>query len=318
MSDLADEKPTPELVKSMISVPELAELLDLEVNGQNKIRSPFNAADETPSCHLYEDHFYDYSTGQGGDVIDLLRAVCSDEENQMSYSEALWRLWRRALKAGREPGDVETGKPRVVEDMSPQVLEYIRANPPYVWPEWSVWLPGNVVSTVTEMIVPHQDGTGIYGVKVRKRNGGKLAWPGSQFMHRLYHPYAWRPAQHRQPDVCLITEGESDCWALTPLLEPHFPVYALPSGAGSWRDSWLKDLEPYSIILTAFDNDDAGKKATDKVASKVGVLRHVRVPIPQLAKDVRDALEMGWPAAPEILKLVDETRSRIGNVSSTT
>jgi hypothetical protein len=280
-----------DVAKSMLSVPELADMLGLEpVNG--KIHSPWNPDERTPSCHLYDDHFWDFSTGQGGDVIDLLRAF----NPEMSYGRAVSRLCHKAVKAGREPGDVERLPVRQLVDFTERLAgPHFRAVNAYS--QWTdalgLPLPANVVPLVDQLLIPHEDENGVYGVKVRGADGSKSAWPGSQFSHRLYDPLGWIGGSTHGITDCVIAEGESDCWAVRPHVSP-LPVYALPSGAGTWKDHWLKDLEPFDAIWICMDNDRAGTQARDKITSKVGYLRARQLRVPPLYNDAREAIAAGW------------------------
>ena len=288
--DLCELEHTADVVKSMLTVPELADMLGLEPVG-GKIHSPWNEGERTPSCHLYDDHFYDFSTGKGGDVIDLLRAFNPD----MSYGKAVSQLCHKAVKAGREPGDVERQPVRELLDFTEQLAMQFPIMPVTFWPNWEARLgvrpPRNCRGDTSALVIPHQDENGVYGVKVRGSDGSKSAWPGSQFGHRLYDPYGWSTGRNKA--ACVIAEGESDCWALDPLL-PTTPVYALPSGAGTWKDHWLTDLEQFEIIWLCFDNDRSGQQARDKITSKVGYLRARQLRVPPLFNDAREAIAAGW------------------------
>lgn len=288
MTDWAeDERPTLELVKSMVTLPEVVELLGYEIEG-GKIRPPWNPDERTPSCHIYEDHFYDYATGRHGDVVDFVQAI----EPEWSVGKVVWRLYFKALRAGREPGDVEVTPVREVVDFTVQLLQY---------PFWVLYghrwrhlsPPANCHAISDEaLLIPHQDEDGVYGVKVRGLDGSKTSWPGSQFTKRLYHPdgYARLPAGV----PAIITEGESDCWQVSQLVGDRATVFALPSGASSWKDHWLSDLRDYEKIIVIMDNDRAGKEARGKLERKIGWDRVKHVFVPQLFNDVREAVEAGW------------------------
>lgn len=298
-TDWSEERPTIDLVKATVTVPEVAEMLGFEPNSQDKIPSFQNPDERTPSLHLYEDHWYDYSAGVGGDVFDLIAAY----EPGVTLNEAVRLIWKRALRAGKEPGDVEHQPVRQVKDFTEELPGHMTVE------QWSGWqqLLGVVVpltcrvSEDGDLLIPHADRDGVYGVKVRTPAGAKSAWPGSQFTKRLYHPFGWvvTPGRNWNPaGIAVIAEGESDSWALASRLPAD--VFALPSGAQSWKDSWLEDLKPYSDVLLAMDNDKTGQEALTKLLAKIPNSR--RLEIPQLAKDVRDALAKfpGWNPAEQL------------------
>jgi hypothetical protein len=307
MTDWSEERPTIELVKQTVTVAEVAELLGFEPDSSGKITSPWNPDERTPSCHLYEDHFHDFSTGKHGDVIDLVRAFNPD----LTVPEAVRKVWLRALRCGKEPGDVERQPVRQVVDFSAELYEYnddkfIRCSPSD---------PG-VINTPfedlnppagcrwdylrDELLIPHADQDGVYGVKVRHADDTKSSWPGSQFTKRLYDPHGWAVNDGLFRDVCVITEGESDCWALQAALsDPELggavpTVLALPSGAASWKDAWLEDLEPFEKVYLCMDNDRAGQAARDKLTRKIGWLKAEQLRVPGLYNDAREAITAGW------------------------
>lgn len=288
--DWTEERPTIELVKQTITVPEVAGLLGFDVTAGDKIISPFQPDERTPSCHLYDDHWWCYSTGQGGDVIDLVRAFDPD----ITVPKAVRLLWSRALRAGKEPGDVAAQPPRLLEDFTGQI-DGLAGLPADLF-----GLPTStygVVETGDGWLIPHREPERCYGVKVRYRAGGKGSWAGSQFVHRLYDPYGWaRPVSAPQVVIC---EGESDAWALLSRLD-DVDVFGLPAGAGSWKDHWLTDLESYRTIWICTDNDRAGRAAADRLQSKIGWARTEMLRVPDLYSDARAAIEAGWTPIAQI------------------
>lgn len=268
-------------------------MLGFEPNSQDKIPSFANPDERTPSLHLYDDHWYDFAAGKGGDVIDFVRAVYPE----MSINDVLWKLWRKALNVGKEPGDVERQPVRNVVDFSQQLagLTYDRSLID-VWEErLGVPIPASCrhVATV-DLAIPHADQDGVYGVKVRASNGAKSAWPGSQFTKRLYHSGGW--ATTAVDSDVVITEGESDAWAMQSVLDPRVLVLALPSGAQSWKDSWLDtDLRGARSVRVCLDNDTAGREARVKLLTKIDRSRSLMVP--DLFNDAREAIAAGWQPA---------------------
>tara|TARA_R110002073_G_scaffold1632_6_gene11427 strand:- start:157 stop:1005 length:849 start_codon:yes stop_codon:yes gene_type:complete len=274
--DFEEVRPTVDLVKQTITMVEVAEMLGYDPDRNDKIRPPWNESENTPSCHIYEDHWFDYSTGKGGDFIDFIQSIDPD----MTFGKALWDTWRRALNVGKEPGDVEAIKIRVLEDFTEELQRY---------PTWCGVDQYGRHGDGSTMLIPHREPGRVYGVKTRA--GRKAAWPGSQFTHRLYHPFGWSIDESRTG--CLIAEGESDAWALT---EQNLgvEVFALPSGAGAWKDHWMSDLERYESVWLCMDNDRAGATAREKLTRKIGFGRAENLRVPQLYNDAREAIEAGW------------------------
>ena len=72
------------------------------------------------------------------------------------------------------------------------------------------------------------------------------------------------------------------------------PTFALPSGASSWKDAWLEDLEQYEKVYLCMDNDRAGQAARDKLTRKIGWLKAEQLRVPPLYNDAREAIAAGW------------------------
>ncbi len=288
--DWSEARPTIDLLKSTVMVTEVLELLGVEVNAGHKFASPFNPDERTWSAHDFGDHWFDFAHGKGGDVIDLVRAFYPD----MSINDVIRRIWTKALRAGLEPGHVEAQPVRQIVDFTD---EFAKADSGYVWSDWDTPLPPDVKVGKREMLIPHRDQEGIYGVKVRGRDGRKEAWPGSQFTKRLYDPAGW-VGEYASWPACILTEGESDCWALDELVlhveGAVTPVYALPSGAGSWKDAWLTDLKPFDKVWICMDNDPSGVRAREKLTSKIGYLKAEQLRVPPMYNDAREAIAAGW------------------------
>lgn len=279
------------VLKATVSVPEVAQLMGLEADEGDKIPSPFNPTERTPSCHLYDDHWYDFATGKGGDIFDLVMAL----NPGTTLGQAVEALRNKAVRVGKQYGDVEAQKPREPQDFSAQfagepVLELLGLDVRHY---------GIVRDANGDVLVPHRDHDGIYGVKVRWRAGGKGSWAGSVFTKRLYDPLGWRPG-HVPATKLILVEGESDSWAMRHSLkewggDEFFDVLALPAGAGTWKDHWVeKDTTEYNEVWVCMDNDTAGKAARDKLMLKVGYSRAKELKVPALYNDARSAIEAGW------------------------
>lgn len=277
--DLDEMWPTIDLVKQTVTMVEIAEMLGYEADMNDKVRPPWNEGERTPSCQLYEDHWYDFSSGKHGDFVDFIKEV----DPTISTSKAISLAWRRALKSGHEPGDVEVVQPRTIVDFTEELSKYTWMDP--VMGRFGVRLDGDT------QLVPHRDESGTYGVKTR--GYGKGAWPGSQFTHRLYCPYGWAFSLPVGGKL-VICEGESDAWAMVGAVPAEVRVLALPSGASCWKKHWSSDLAHFQEIYICFDNDGAGKSATDKVLRAVGWDHGRELRVPQLYNDAREAIEAGW------------------------
>ena len=107
--------------------------------------------------------------------------------------------------------------------------------------------------------------------------------PGTLFGQHLF------PATGKR---VVITEGELDAASCSEAM-PGWPMVSLPSGAAAARKSIqraLQWLQGYEEIVLFFDNDEAGRKATEEAA---GVLPPGKTKIARLEeyKDASDALQ---------------------------
>ena len=88
----------------------------------------------------------------------------------------------------------------------------------------------------------------------------------------------------------VITEGELDAASCSEAM-PTWPMVSLPSGAASAKKSVQRVipwLQGYEEIVLFFDNDEAGRKATEEAA---GVLPPGKVKIATLSNEYKDASE---------------------------
>ena len=293
------------VIKSKYSVVDIAsQLLDLDLVSGNKIRSPFNGTENTPSCHLYEDGFYDFSTGRHGDIIDLYMAITG-----ASWRTAVRRIFQGVTMLDAEDNTLFQRPSKPVVDLR-EVFETNRDSD-WVFTDWALpavpeqqiqrlHLANEIAVRGSEMFIAHWNHGAVNGIKVRAADGRKSAIPGSTFTTGLYNPMLTFEGPRT---VAILLEGESDLWALDWHLTRHklghrFALFALPGGAGLWRDQWLTQLAGFETVYTAFDNDHAGKQATDKVSRAVGFGRWKELRLPGLFNDVRESLHKHWDPIP--------------------
>ena len=281
MTDWAEEWGTIDLVKQTVTLVEIVEMFGFEIDQNDKIRPPWRPDERTPSCHIYIDHYYDYGSGEYGDLFNFIKKIQPEDDLKTIISA----IWNRALRSGREPGDVPPEVPRDIVDFTDEVQMY---------PLDPVRFPLGIRLDGDTALIPHREPGLVYGVKTRGP-AGKRAWPGSQFTHRLYDPHGWNNthAGGMVRDV-VICEGESDSWAMDRATSDYVNVLALPAGASAWKDHWLKDLNGYDNVWLCMDNDRAGDAALTKLTGKIGYERARALKVPQLYNDAREAIEAGW------------------------
>lgn len=88
----------------------------------------------------------------------------------------------------------------------------------------------------------------------------------------------------------IITEGEIDMMSYSQVQSNKYPVVSLPNGAGSAKKAISHNLEylaNFEEICLCFDNDEAGREATETAAK---LLMHLNVKI--IRFELKDANEM--------------------------
>lgn len=258
-----------------------------------------------PSLHVYDDHWYDYGAGKGGDVIDFVQ-----EWFGCSFMRACQYLGGAADEIGTTP-KVEPAKREVLDltdkfysDSKPVTSEMAV----FLWAQdrWGITLSdlwdAEVRAGRGTLWIPHLagDGESVIGVKVRSLNGDRWSIVGSTFTERLYQsPSNWSFGARGTAVLC---EGEPDTWVMTRELryEP-VDVFGLPSGAGTWNDRFTKQLEGYKSVFIVFDCDDAGTEAAERVDKILRPLVpevFIKYPggweITTRDWDVCDAVKAGW------------------------
>lgn len=98
-------------------------------------------------------------------------------------------------------------------------------------------------------------------------------------------------------DMVILCEGELDVLAMK-TLGYDANVVSTTTGASSFSEDWLDDLEPFRSFWLFYDNDEAGNEGAKKVADKLGKYRCMRVKLNH-HNDVGEALQKG--AEPHIV-----------------
>jgi twinkle protein len=88
----------------------------------------------------------------------------------------------------------------------------------------------------------------------------------------------------------IVTEGELDAVAFDQMGFPN--VVAVTTGAGSFSDEWIDDLEQFDQIYLSFDMDGPGQEGAQRAADKLGRYRCLNLLLP--LKDANDCLRAGF------------------------
>lgn len=287
-------------VKAAISPVSVLEAFGIDVPFSGKINSPWNQADHTPSCHVYDDHVYDFSTGQGGDVIDLTMALTDKD-----FRDA--KRWLSQLIQFNGPELVE------VKKQSEKPLKFFTEDYRAITNSWTVAMQemvrtrwgispaellevADVRAVQDTLYIPHWFEGEVVGVKVRRTSGEKTAIPGSNFSKRLYSGGLHASRFGEKAACAVLVEGEPDAWVMSLMPDQYNQrsVYALPAGAGVWKDEWADALlDKHDEVWVCMDNDSAGEKAREKITRSLK-WNCKQLMVPALYNDVADAYKAGW------------------------
>lgn len=281
-------------IREQVSCFEALELLGIEEpNAEGKVLCWMHDED-TPSVHIYEDHWWAYCCGRGGSVIDLV----------MSYTGA---SFGRACRFLAGAVDELATTPRVVAERRQSEVDLtdrFERETQHLWEgdtsdverlitrRWPALTLHDLVDfgvrrTRWALWIPHFNAEGkVVGVKTRAiTTGEKKAVKGSTFP-RLY-------GLDGPGGPVLLCEGESDTWTARRYLPKRWSALGLPSGAGTWRPEYTEQLEGREVVL-GLDADEAGRKAAASIRQR---LEGHAVAIGELAlwgaKDICEAVGNG-------------------------
>ena len=108
----------------------------------------------------------------------------------------------------------------------------------------------------------------------------------------LFGQHLWREGGK----YVTVTEGEADALAIAEMFDGKWPVVSIKTGsAGAKQDikENLEWLESFENVVICFDNDSAGKKATDEVLPLFSHNKARSVTLPTGFKDAGDMLKAG-------------------------
>jgi len=104
---------------------------------------------------------------------------------------------------------------------------------------------------------------GLYADSEKRKTAGKvISWPDhvkGRGQARLY------PVDQLKASSVVLCEGETDALAL---ISCGIPAITATGGAGTWMDDW-SSLFKNKIVTIAYDNDEAGRNGSKKVAASL-------------------------------------------------
>lgn len=286
-------------IREQVSIEDAFELLDLEMGSdRHHVQCPLPThEDRHGSCSVSDSLWFCHSCGQGGDVIDLVMR-CTGAH----FGQALQFLAGMVDEMAVEPKIKQPPKEKEVTDLTefckeakwcftPEHDEFVKKRWPYLdhddVAKYAIPVPD-------AWWVPHRHEGKVVGIKIRKLDGTKTSFPGSVFTKQLY--VVSRPWFS---DSAVICEGESDAWCMSKYLERNgklISVFALPSGAQTWRHDWMGQLQDYLRVYICTDNDEAGIDARMKIEQSLskGGPPTQQLMVPFGWNDVSEALANGW------------------------
>lgn len=304
-----DDKPVrydPETVKDSWTMEDVLELCEIDERydetGQGfKIYSFLNS-ENTPSCHIYHDHWYDFSAGRGGDQIAFVMAY-----NGWSFGKAL-----RVLATGIDDPD-NFARPKLERKPPPEPIDFTHrvvkdSNLNYggwlseaIYRKWGITFSAARSANWRRasgdaLWIPHHNEEGIWGVRVRdlvNSRFDKKSITGSQFKV-LYHP-RWACRLLEPESTWVICEGEPDAVRVNQhLLSSGQParVRGLPSGALTLREEWFDSMAGQVVVLA--DAGTTGEESARRIREMCTSADRVTVALPpEGSEDASEALQNG-------------------------
>lgn len=250
----------------------------------------------------------DFSTGESGDVLDLICAV-----KGLTLAESL--EWSKTHLGVSEPQFYQSAPPkeyrkpaRRAEVKVPQngVVHYLmeqRGLLPDMLKQFKIGemdtrdfrLKGDAVHKGAAIVFPSLVGDELRFVKylaVDRPEGNKLTdvEPGCEPVL-----FGWQTSSGNEREVVLC-EGEINAMSWRQL---GFFALATPFGAGkggkhNWVDREWERLERFETIYLDFDQDPPGREAVAELTQRLGIHRCLVVPAkPDGYKDINDYLQAG-------------------------
>lgn len=137
----------------------------------------------------------------------------------------------------------------------------------------------------------------------RGQEGKKEIWSSADSKPRLF---GWQTIRPNDREV-VITEGEIDCLTVNGW---GFPCLSLPQGAGNmeWLEHDFDALERFERVFLWTDEDSAGHKAAEAIATRLGRERCYRVSTGKY-KDANEALCSGVFLGPDFEECVRQAKT---------
>jgi twinkle protein len=230
----------------------------------------------------------DFSSGEGGDLLDLW---CATKGLQLpeALTEARKWLGMESPQPYREPVRTYTRPPKPKCGIpQARVLDYLRDERNVSAAAIEAYKVGEAGD---EIIFPFllPDGT-LALAKARKAAAGASPKPTAADCEPVLFGWQAIPASARE---VVITEGEIDALSM---FDYGRPAMSVPFGGGKgakqqWIENDFERMERFEKIFIATDMDRPGDEAAEEIASRLGRHRCLRVKLPR--KDANQCLVEG-------------------------
>ncbi|MAA66333.1 MAG: topoisomerase [Alteromonadaceae bacterium] len=155
-------------------------------------------------------------------------------------------------------------------------------------------------------VANYRDAAGdVVGQKV-KGAGKKFAVRGDLKAAGLWQQHRWGSGGKH----LLVTEGETDCLAWQTISGDRFAAVSIPNGAAGAAKAIRQNIDfvdSFGRVVLCFDNDEAGRLATEQVANILTPGKVAVMSLPEGCNDICDAVQKGhaekltksfWHASP--------------------
>lgn len=267
--------------------------------------------------------YYDFATGQGGDMLDLWQTVkgitlaeaVQEAKKYLGIHEPKFEKFSQ--KAYNRPAPPKTSKKVITgspvqkyltsRGLAPESVAVYRIGeadeigPLLGWknqkPAKGPWI-----------VLPSFKGQALIACKylhLNRKDGKKFTFVESGCEPVLF---GWQAVPDSARSV-ILCEGEIDA------ITYHgygFPALSVPFGGGKgakqqWIDSEFPNLDRFEEIILSLDQDEEGQKATDEIISRLGRHRCRIVALP--FKDINECRQQGMTAA-DIAGLIETAQSQ--------
>jgi DNA primase len=254
-----------ELIKKTKESIDPHDLIEREIGKtiKNKVCCPFHGED-TPSFHVYEDHYKCYGCGWRGDIIDLIAAL-----HNFSTRQAVDYLSGTGIEPTRRPYDKPRRRTTDAPGLDPEVVTRCAAKmtPAHnaVWHEWRISTRSlqkfGVGWTGKRYLFPWYYRGALVAAKLRRcevhtpeLEPKYISLKGSRFIA----PFNIDRVFSDRPDVLLIVEAEKDVLAAARL-----GLVAISVPANGFKKEWAEMLYGVLRVIAICDNDEGGERNAD-------------------------------------------------------